>query len=514
MTCSANDVATHPRLSRPVVVLRSLASREAWRATFHVATGTLLGAATGAVISLLLVVWWASVASLVAGPTGHWLLPVLYVAVALTSPLALLACVRFLSAIQRERFRAVLGLDIAAPVLDAGTGWLRMLRAWTVAPTWRQLAYHLLAPPLGGLGGVVVAFCWSAPVLAVLSSDHLSPKDAVLWFGGATALLLAAPWVARGVAAADIAAARRLLGPGRAERLAERVELLARSRADLVDAADAERRRIERDLHDGVQQRLVSLAMNLGMARATLSDRSPDVQEVVAAAHEEAVAALAELRDFVRGLHPAVLNDRGLDAALSGIVARTPLPVKLRVDVAQRCSPSIEAIAYFAVSEALTNVVKHANASRAEVVAERLGDRLIITVTDDGHGGASVDGTGQGASFGPGSGFGPGAGLGFTSGSGPGSGSGADYSSGAGAGAGSGLVAGSGSDAGAGLGAGSGQGWDAGYGSDLGSGVGLGSRTGTGLRGLAQRAAAVDGSLTVVSPRGGPTTVTVSIPCE
>ena len=131
-------------------------------------------------------------------------------------------------------------------------------------------------------------------------------------------------------------------------------EALARSRAEVVAAADAERRRIERDLHDGAQQQLVSLAMNLGMARAALGDDVPPAaRKVIEQAHDEAVEALAGLRELVRGLHPAVLNDRGLDAALSGIVARAPLPVRLRVDVAPRCAPSIEAIAYFMVSEAL-----------------------------------------------------------------------------------------------------------------------------------------------------------------
>ena len=118
-----------------------------------------------------------------------------------------------------------------------------------------------------------------------------------------------------------------------------RVESLARSRAEIVAATDAERRRIERDLHDGAQQRLVSLAMNLGMARASLTDAPEPVRQVIEQAHDEATEALAELREFVRGLHPAVLDDRGLDAALSGIAANAPLPVRLRVDVATRCSP-------------------------------------------------------------------------------------------------------------------------------------------------------------------------------
>jgi signal transduction histidine kinase len=227
----------------------------------------------------------------------------------------------------------------------------------------------------------------------------------------------------------DTGVARALLGPSRADALALRVESLTQSRADIVAATDAERRRIERDLHDGAQQRLVSLAMNLGMARATLADASEPALQAIEAAHDDATLALAELREFVRGLHPAVLNDRGLDAALSGIAARAPLPVRLRVDVAPRCSPTIEAIAYFVVSETLTNIAKHAQARRAEVTVQRIGDRLRIVVTDDGHGGAS-----------------------------PG--------------------------------------------------------TGSGLRGLVQRAAAVDGTVTVHSPPGGPTTITAELPCE
>ena len=141
------------------------------------------------------------------------------------------------------------------------------------------------------------------------------------------------------MARADEAAARVLLGPSRGEELALRVESLARSRAEIVAATDAERRRIERDLHDGTQHRLVSLAMKLGMARATLTDVPEPARQVIEQAHDEATEALAELRELVRGLHPAVLDDRGLDAALSGIAANAPLPVRLRVDVATRCAP-------------------------------------------------------------------------------------------------------------------------------------------------------------------------------
>jgi len=251
----------------------------------------------------------------------------------------------------------------------------------------------------------------------------------------AAGLLLAAPWLAQRLTRTDEAAARALLGPSRSEELALRLDSLARSRADIVAATDAERRRIERDLHDGAQQRLVSLALNLGMAREGFPEAPEPVRRAIAEAHEEALLALAELREFIRGLHPAVLNDRGLDAGLSGLVARAPLPVSLHVDVSRPASPSVEAVAYFIVSEALTNVAKHAQATRAQVSVTRDGDVLRIAVGDDGCGGAA---------------------------------------------------AGTDDDAG----------------------------TGTGLRGLAQRAAAVDGTLRIDSPPGGPTVIAAELPCE
>src|SRR6185437_1887977 len=179
-------------------------------------------------------------------------------------------------------------------------------------------------------------------------------------------LLAAAPFVTAGVAALDVRVTQALLGPNRAEELEHRVERLTKTRAGAVDAADAERRRLERNLHDGTQQRLVSLAMNLGMAKA----------------HLETKEALAELRNLIRGLHPPVLEDRGLDAALSGVAARMPIPVKLTVNVPCRPSPTIEAVAYFVVSEGLTNITKHSQASQAEVFVEQAGDRLHIIVTD------------------------------------------------------------------------------------------------------------------------------------
>ena len=414
--------------------LGALWSARSWRTTLHALAGLPLGVGGWVVVVGLGVVWAAALWSLIEGPTGSRWLAVAYVLVVVAAPVALPWCVRAGTALQRRRFRAVLGVELPAPPRAAGAWPLRLVRPWVASATWRQLAYHLLALVLGGAGGLLVASCWLALPLGTgfavqgwVEGAWGADALGVVALGGAATL--AAPWVARGLARVDEAAARALLGPGRAEELTLRVQSLARSRAEIVEATDAERRRIERDLHDGTQQRLVSLAMHLGIARTSLTDASEPARQAIARAHDEAVEALAELREFVRGLHPAVLNDRGLDAALPGIVARAPLPVRLRVDLASRCSPSIEAVAYFVVSEALTNVAKHAQASHCEVTVERRGDRLRIVVGDDGQGGAAPAG-------------------------------------------------------------------------------------GSGLDGLAQRAAAVDGTLTIDSPAGGPTRITVELPCE
>src|SRR4051794_6778873 len=253
----AHEAMTDARRGGPMAVVRALSAPRTWQATFHLVTGMFLGAAAGAVLAAVGALWWAAVDSLATGPTGHPVLPVVYVLAATAAPVAVLQAVRFASVLQRERFRALLGVEIPAPPWATGTGWRRLVRPWRAGSTWRQLTYHLLAAVLGLLGGIAVILCWAAPLLAALwlGAGTTTNVARVLWFAGAVALLLAAPWLARGMVAADVAAARRLLGPGRAEELTLRVESLARSREQLVAAADSERRRIERDLHDGVQQR-------------------------------------------------------------------------------------------------------------------------------------------------------------------------------------------------------------------------------------------------------------------
>ncbi len=434
-------------LYRDVMTTAELASRRVraavsalWSAPARQDTGNVLAAflvalVGGILLGGLALIWGGAVVSLVNWPVGGWAHAALYIAVVVVGPVLALWAVQGLTALQRSRLRATFGLEFPAGSRAAERKpW--PVGPWLAAATWRQLSFHLQSIITGVAGGALVAACWLAPVAAIgyLAVGHPAAAAGAAGCAAAFGLLLAAPWLARQLTRTDQALALALLGLSRSEELALRLESLARSRADVVAAADAERRRIERDLHDGAQQRLVSLAMNLGMTRARFASAPEPVRQAIADAHDEAVLALAELREFIRGLHPAVLNDRGLDAALSGLAARAPLPVRLRVDVSRRASPSVEAVAYFIVSEALTNVAKHAQATQAEVTVVRAGDVLRVSVSDDGSGGAGA----------------------------------ADSRAGA----------------------------------------------GTGLRGLAQRAAAVDGTLTIDSPRGGPTVITAELPCE
>jgi signal transduction histidine kinase len=161
-------------------------------------------------------------------------------------------------------------------------------------------------------------------------------------------------------------------------------------RARLVEASDAERRRLERNLHDGAQQRLLALSLKLRLAQARVAADPNEAQRLLDNAGEELAAALAELRELARGIHPAVLSERGLAAALAGVVQRAPVPVEIEALPDQRLPESVEVAAYYLVSEALTNVAKYASASAAKVEVSRVGDRAIVEVADDGIGGADL----------------------------------------------------------------------------------------------------------------------------
>jgi signal transduction histidine kinase len=317
------------------------------------------------------------------------------------------------AACERARFRFFQEADIRPwPAAErAGYRWLLIPRRRTIRDraTWRELGYVLARGPVT-LGVVAFSYLpWSLGLtLAALPFYNVDLPGGGARIGGflvhnsgttyasalGLVLLVAAPQVTKGMAALDAGFARALLGPP--ADLAARVAELEETRDRVVDAAEAERRRIERDLHDGAQQRLVALAMELGRAKAKFSDDVDAAAELVDRAHTEAKAALTELRDLVRGVHPPVLTDRGLDAALSGLAARCPVPVDVKVEVPVRPRPAVEAVAYFLVAEALTNVAKHSRATAARVVVEGFGypGTLNVMVSDDGIGGADPHGAG------------------------------------------------------------------------------------------------------------------------
>jgi signal transduction histidine kinase len=369
----------------------------------------------------------------VAANPAAWLAPALAVGSAGT-------------AVERALAGVVLRTRIPDPY-ESGEG-AQAPSAWlTGAPadpaTWRDAAYLALLAPLSiawaaaplALPVAVFLLTWPAwadpqeqlalggPTIAI----DTPPRRLLTAAAGLTILLLVAPLV-RWLGGVRAHLARRLLGPSPGSELAARLAAQRAMREAAVRAHDADHRRIERDLHDGAQARLTALIMDLGRARKKLVSDPQAAQSLVDEAYQEARQALTELRDLARGIQPPILSDRGLDAAVSALSARAPIPVEVDVDVPTRPPAPVESTAYFIVAEALANVTKHAQATRARVQLRAADGRLVVEVSDNGVGGAL-----------------PGA--------------------------------------------------------------------GTGLSGLTDRAAALDGRLTVSSPPGGPTLVRVELPC-
>ncbi|MGI5492931.1 sensor histidine kinase [Microtetraspora malaysiensis] len=277
---------------------------------------------------------------------------------------------------------------------------LRLVDLTPIAPTpgrlWREAGLTLVSLlVLWWIDLVVVCFTVGGPVVLILS-PAVQPVDGGWGFAAALAAsvagLLLLPVAAYAVtvwAGARGAVIRALLAP----READLAEVL-RSRARLVDGFEVERRRIERDLHDGAQQRLVALSMRLGLARLDLPPDAP-IAEQLAQAHEEAKRAMAELRELIRGVHPQVLTDRGLAAAVRDVAGRSPTPVDVDVSLPRRPPEAVEVAAYYVVSEALANIAKHSRASRARVHGRLVDDVLVVEIRDDGIGGADpLGGTG------------------------------------------------------------------------------------------------------------------------
>ncbi|MFD9025401.1 sensor histidine kinase [Streptomyces parvulus] len=275
--------------------------------------------------------------------------------------------------LERARARALLGVRVEEPsplpLRREGGFFSRLWMALKDPVGWRTALYAFMRLPWG-----VVTFAVTLVSLFVL------------W--------PVLPFIARGLTNADRAMVRGLLSPS--DELERRIAELESDRGIVVDTAAADLRRIERDLHDGAQARLVNLAMGLGLAKEKLLEDPDAAAAMVDEAHGEVKLALQELRDLARGIHPAVLTDRGLDAALSSVASRCTVPVRVTVDLAERPAPAIEGIAYFTVSELLQNVSKHSGARSASVEVWRSSDRLLIQVGDDGRGGARLDaGTGM-----------------------------------------------------------------------------------------------------------------------
>ncbi|WP_327415766.1 sensor histidine kinase [Streptomyces sp. NBC_01233] len=293
----------------------------------------------------------------------------------------LLACGLYLSRqmgrLDRARARALLGVRVDEPTPIPGPkrsgGFFPWLWTSIKDPVgWRTVLYQLIRLPWG-----VLTFTVALTGLFVL------------W--------PVLPYLVRLLANTDRAMVRGLLSPS--DDLERRIAELESDRGVVVDTAAADLRRIERDLHDGAQARLVALAMGLGLAKEKLLEDPEGAAAMVDEAHGEVKLALQELRDLARGIHPAVLTDRGLDAALSSVASRCVVPVKVAVDLPEaRPAQAIEGIAYFVVSELLQNVSKHAGpgARGASVEVWRAGARLLIRVSDDGRGGADASGGGSG----------------------------------------------------------------------------------------------------------------------
>ena len=329
-----------------------------------------------------------------------------------------LSACRGFGAMERARARGLLGLEVAEPeplrargsgglmgwmgaVLKSGASWRHVLfvlvqfpwavfsfcvsvTVWSIG--WTMLTYPLwfwVFPLYGGQGGLQLY--GDAQHQVYLNNPFEITVTALVGL----LFTMATPWIVRALTTVDRLLVHGLLGPS---RLASRVVELESDRGVVVDTAAADLRRIERDLHDGAQARLVALAMDLGLAKEKLREDPQAAARMVDEAHGEVKTALQELRDLARGIHPAVLTDRGLDAALSAVASRCAVPVQVEVDLVERPAAAIEGIAYFTVSELLQNVSKHSGARSASVDVWRAEDRLMLQVVDDGVGGADASG--------------------------------------------------------------------------------------------------------------------------
>lgn len=368
-----------------------------WRSAIYLASsmalglGVFIGLAVGLTLSVALVIIWVG-------------LPMLAI---------MMVAWRGVAMLERQLVRAAFGVRIPSPYrrLPEGRNPLSKLKAMAADPaTWKDLVYLALLFPVTLVEFVVSVTVWSATgmllamplIVAASGGAEVGIGFMSYWAGNPVEalpltlvgllFLVVAMYVTRVMAIGHSAWARLMLGPNAAQaenlELRKRTEHLRASRARGVDAAEFERRRIERDLHDGAQQRLLSVAMDIGRARAKLDDDPEGARALIEQAHEGTKEAISELRDLARGIYPAILTDRGLDPALSGLAARASVPVEVNVDLPERPPAAVESIAYFIVAESLSNITKYARATRATVRVAREDRWVVVEVTDNGVGGA------------------------------------------------------------------------------------------------------------------------------
>jgi signal transduction histidine kinase len=292
----------------------------------------------------------------------------------------------------RQRAGRLLGVPA-----DGRPGGRRDL-AWALAHV--AVGFPLGLAALMCLGNILVAAValplWWAfpadarPTLFSFFDVHVGDWATALIGGSAQIAVLgaAAWWVLPALARLHARLCLAMLAQSSRERLTERVDVLTRSRVGVVDAHGAELQRIERDLHDGTQARLVAIAMQVGLARESLADDPDTVATLLRQAHETAEEAMVELRTVLQTIYPPILADRGLDGALTALAARSSVPVHIELADLGALPATVEAVAYYVIAEALTNVTKHAAATRTDLRIERADDVLSIEITDDGRGGA------------------------------------------------------------------------------------------------------------------------------
>jgi signal transduction histidine kinase len=293
------------------------------------------------------------------------------------------------------------------PTSEDASWWARLRTRLSDPATWKDLVFLLLQFPFGlvalivaatvlsvGIHGVFLPFWyWAVPDGLEYGLFRVNELwEAMLFVPFGTAVLALGIPALSALGRVYTSYAVVLLGSNDDPAVTAEMTDLRDARSRIIEAADAERRRIERDLHDGAQQRLVALALTLRMAEKRSADGHADAAELVRQAGDEAALALKELRDLARGIHPAILTNRGLPAALDDLAARASVPVQVVESPSERLPDAVEATAYFVVSECLANVDKHAGATSATVSVVPRDGQLVVTVGDDGAGGAGVNG--------------------------------------------------------------------------------------------------------------------------